>query len=103
MIAKPLMSSLSFLTSRLQPSLAQACAAVLCLALLTPMPKAWAQPAPLVSGLPDFTGLVDAVGPSVVNIRTLEKAKPKAGGPNSQDEQMLEFFLTEKITVNSST
>jgi len=26
--------------------------------------------------LPDFTDLVDQVGPSVVNIRTLEKAKP---------------------------
>lgn len=99
MIAKPLMSSLSFLTGRMQPSLAHACAGVLCLALLTPMPRAWAQSAPLVSGLPDFTGLVDAVGPSVVNIRTLEKAKPKAGGPNAQDEQMLEFFRRFGIPV----
>ena len=40
--------------------------------------------------LPDFTDLVEQVGPSVVNIRTLEKVKPSAAG--STDEQMLEFF-----------
>jgi serine protease Do len=41
--------------------------------------------------LPDFTDLVELVGPSVVNIRTLEKVKANdnAGGP---DEEMLEFF-----------
>jgi len=32
--------------------------------------------APLVTGLPDFTQLVDAVGPAVVNIRTTEKSPP---------------------------
>jgi serine protease Do len=48
-------------------------------------------PAPVVvQGLPDFTGLVDLVGPSVVNIRTLERAAPGASSGN--DEQMLEFF-----------
>ena len=60
---------------------------------------AWAQGAPLVRGLPDFTDLVDAVGPSVVNIRTLEKAKPKAGGAAGPDEQMLEFFRRFGIPV----
>jgi len=42
--------------------------------------------------LPDFTDLVDQVGPSVVNIRTLEKVVSRAapGGPG--DEEMLEFF-----------
>ncbi len=42
--------------------------------------------------LPDFTDLVEQVGPSVVNIRTLEKvsARPRAG--NGMDEEMLEFF-----------
>jgi serine protease Do len=42
--------------------------------------------------LPDFTDLVEQVGPSVVNIRTLEKV-PSRGGPDStgQDE-MFEFF-----------
>ncbi len=42
--------------------------------------------------LPDFTDMVDQVGPSVVNIRTLEKiaARPAQGGAG--DEDMLEFF-----------
>ncbi len=46
-----------------------------------------------VRALPDFTDLVEQVGPSVVNIRTLEKvtARPRAGGGN-MDEEMLEFF-----------
>jgi S1-C subfamily serine protease len=35
--------------------------------------------------LPDFTDLVETVGPSVVNIRTIEKSKPVAGnGPNNE-------------------
>ena len=50
-----------------------------------------------VRGLPDFTDLVDQVGPSVVNIRTLEKVKPGAAG--SADEQMLEFFRRFGIPV----
>src|SRR5678816_2818309 len=44
-------------------------------------------------GLPDFTDLVDKVGPAVVNIRTTER--PRAGrGPGGaeMDEDMLEFF-----------
>lgn len=45
-----------------------------------------------VRALPDFTDLVDQVGPSVVNIRTMEKVSPRAthGVPN--EEEMLEFF-----------
>lgn len=54
-----------------------------------------------VRTLPDFTDLVEQVGPSVVNIRTLEKAAvrqnsqgapgvPGLGGGN--EEEMLEFF-----------
>ncbi|MCZ8251049.1 MAG: DegQ family serine endoprotease [Hylemonella sp.] len=51
-----------------------------------------AQPAHAqVRGLPDFTDLVDQVGPSVVNIRTLEKASAR-GGEEGVDEEMLEFF-----------
>ena len=45
---------------------------------------------PLVQGLPDFSPLVERVGPSVVNIRTLEKVR--AAQNNGPDEQMLEFF-----------
>src|SRR5690606_4034016 len=49
--------------------------------------------APSVRGLPDFTDLVDLVGPSVVNIRTLERATSSgSAGSLGMDEQMLEFF-----------
>ena len=47
--------------------------------------------------LPDFTDLVEQVGPSVVNIRTSEKAKAAATG--GADEQMLEFFRRFGIPV----
>ena len=57
-----------------------------------------AQPMPLVRGLPDFTDLVEQVGPSVVNIRTLEKASSDAGSGGA-DEQMLEFFKRFGIPV----
>ena len=40
--------------------------------------------------LPDFTDLVEQVGPSVVNIRTLEKVSARTG--SGGDEEMLEFF-----------
>jgi len=43
-------------------------------------------------GLPDFTDLVEQVGPSVVNIRTLEKVSARSGDDNGTDEEMLEFF-----------
>ncbi len=42
--------------------------------------------------LPDFTDLVDQVGPSVVNIRTLERAAARQAPGNGMDEEMLEFF-----------
>jgi serine protease Do len=47
-----------------------------------------------VRGLPDFTELVEQVGPAVVNIRTLERARPSGGatGPGAMDEEMQEFF-----------
>lgn len=54
--------------------------------------------APLVTGLPDFTQLVDAVGPAVVNIRTTEKIsnQPSMSG---MDEDMLEFFRRFGVPV----
>jgi len=58
-----------------------------------PVQSAWAQG----RTLPDFTDLVEQVGPSVVNIRTLEKVK--ASGPGGADEQMLEFFKRFGIPV----
>ncbi len=42
--------------------------------------------------LPDFTDLVEQVGPSVVNIRTLEKVSSRARQGTGPDEEMLEFF-----------
>jgi len=63
-------------------------------AILAPQP-ALAQ----ARALPDFTDLVDLVGPSVVNIRTLEKAKPASAAGGGTEEQMLEFFRRFGIPV----
>nr|WP_322992578.1 DegQ family serine endoprotease [Limnohabitans sp.] len=49
-------------------------------------------PATAVRGLPDFTDLVEQVGPSVVNIRTLEKVRPSAQAGSAPDEEMQELF-----------
>jgi serine protease Do len=46
--------------------------------------------APVVTGLPDFTDLIEKVGPAVVNIRTTEKVKLGQGTPG--DEEMQEFL-----------
>lgn len=53
----------------------------------------------MVRGLPDFTELVEQVGPSVVNIRTLEKTRGSSAAGNGPDEQMLEFFRRFGIPV----
>jgi len=43
--------------------------------------------------LPDFSELVEKVGPAVVNIRTTERARAGRGGASPQiDEELLEFF-----------
>ena len=55
---------------------------------LAPLTPAIAQ----VRALPDFTDLVEQVGPSVVNIRTLEKVAERSGSVDPAEEQMLEFF-----------
>ena len=62
-------------------------------ALLPPAVSAQSGNAPSVRGLPDFTDLVDQVGPAVVNIRTMERVR--GGGSASgagNDEEMQEFF-----------
>ncbi len=48
--------------------------------------------APSVRGLPDFTDLVEQVGPAVVNIRTVERVRAGAGRGGQVDEEMQEFF-----------
>ncbi len=57
----------------------------------SPTPARAQANASVVRGLPDFTDLVDQVGPSVVNIRTLEKVATRPTG-GAMDEDMLEFF-----------
>ncbi|MEO8279995.1 MAG: Do family serine endopeptidase [Ideonella sp.] len=58
-------------------------------------------PAPVhAQGLPDFTELVERVGPAVVNIRTTERMRaPRAGGLPEMDEDMLEFFRRFGIPI----
>ena len=46
----------------------------------------------LVKGLPDFTELVDRVGPSVVSIRTTQRVTDSDEGADEADAQMREFF-----------
>ncbi|TWI62506.1 serine protease Do [Pseudoduganella lurida] len=43
-----------------------------------------------VAGLPDFTDMVDKVGPAVVNIRTTERLKGRE--PGGDEDEMQEFF-----------
>ncbi len=57
-------------------------------AALLPLHSATAQ----TRVLPDFTDLVEQVGPSVVNIRTIEKVAVRQGNGSGVDEEMLEFF-----------
>ncbi|MFZ2987792.1 trypsin-like peptidase domain-containing protein, partial [Ideonella sp.] len=62
-------------------------------------------PAPVqaqVKGLPDFTELVEQVGPSVVNIRTSEKVRPQGRG-GQIDPGMEEFFRRFGIPLPRST
>lgn len=70
------------------PALATAMALV-AVTVVVPVQPAVAQ----VRGLPDFTELVEQVGPSVVNIRTVEKSRGAAvPGGGQMDEEMQEFF-----------
>jgi serine protease Do len=77
-------------------ALAMALAVTATVALMPAKPVV-AQSAPQPRSLPDFTDLVDQVGPAVVNIRTTERSRTAAGpqtGPGGapMDEEMQEFF-----------
>ncbi len=63
-------------------------------AATTPAPATPAtESAPLlVKGLPDFTELVEQVGPSVVSIRTTQRVSADGEEGDEADEQMREFF-----------
>ncbi|HEY8710281.1 MAG TPA: DegQ family serine endoprotease [Burkholderiaceae bacterium] len=51
-------------------------------------------------GLPDFTDLVEKVGPAVVGIRTVERLRSVPGGAGSEiDPDMLEFFRRFGIPI----
>jgi serine protease Do len=63
-------------------------ALALCTAALAPRPVQ-----SQTRELPDFTELVERVGPAVVNIRTAERSRAGAQGGGAEiDEQMREFF-----------
>ncbi|MEO6081220.1 MAG: Do family serine endopeptidase [Steroidobacteraceae bacterium] len=51
--------------------------------------------APLVTGLPDFTALVETYGPAVVNVQVTERAQPvqrrSRGGGSDQDDPLERF------------
>jgi serine protease Do len=59
---------------------------------ILPVASVAAQPVAATRGLPDFTELVEQVGPSVVNIRTLEKVRANGAAASAADEEMQEFF-----------
>jgi serine protease Do len=70
----------------------------LALAVLAPTPAA----AQAGRELPDFTELVERVGPTVVNIRTAERrgsSEASSGGGGEMDEQMREFFRRFGIPI----
>lgn len=57
------------------------------------LPVASSTPAPtLVTGLPDFTQLVEKVGPSVVSIRTTQRVGTESEAADQAEAQMREFF-----------
>src|SRR3569832_1899193 len=76
-----------------RPSLLRARSMALALAFAGTIAIAPVQPAHAQAGrnLPDFADLAEQVGPAVVGIRTLEKARP-TGMPGNMDEDMQEFF-----------
>jgi serine protease Do len=58
----------------------------------------------LVKGLPDFTELVEQVGPSVVNIRTLEKVRTSSmngGGMDDETQDLLRRFFGIPMPPNA--
>jgi serine protease Do len=75
-------------------------AAVLGALLVATAAPLWSVPAVAqMRGLPDFTELVEQVGPSVVNIRTTEKVTARPSADGGGDEEMLEFFRRFGIPI----
>ena len=61
----------------------------------SPTPVPVQAPDAAVRGLPDFTGLVETVGPAVVNIRT--NIKPKANGSDQSLQAQMQQLIEEYI------
>ena len=61
----------------------------------TPSPVPVQAPETASRGLPDFTGLVETVGPAVVNIRT--NIKRKAAGPDTSLQSQMQQLIEEYI------
>ncbi|MDE2593816.1 MAG: DegQ family serine endoprotease [Burkholderiales bacterium] len=59
---------------------------------VAPVTPATPQAPVIVKGLPDFTELVEQVGPSVVSIRTTQRVSADGEEGDEADEQMREFF-----------
>jgi serine protease Do len=76
------------LNQNLRSRLRVVLASVVLVLVITPLQVSFAQ----VRALPDFTDLVDQVGPSVVNIRTLDKVAVRGQSDAPGEEEMLEFF-----------
>ncbi len=68
------------------------------MATTLPMQAVHAQATPTVQ-LPDFTELVERVGPSVVNIRTTERRSNARSGNSEMDPNMEEFFRRFGIPI----
>jgi serine protease Do len=79
------------LSSSLVPHASQAQQPTAVLAPVVPAPTA-PQPPLLVQGLPDFTQLVERVGPSVASVRTTQRIADLGEGGDDAEEQMREFF-----------
>jgi serine protease Do len=90
------MDSMNTIRRSTLPVLLAALSAALTVAVssaLLPRPaQAQAPASATVRELPDFTELVERVGPAVVNIRTAERTRSANAGNGEIDEQMREFF-----------
>lgn len=54
-------------------------------------------PAPLVTGLPDFTDLIDKVSPAVVNIRTTERVRSRGMPGEEEMQEFLRRFFGQQV------
>ncbi len=81
------MKTLTVLTRKFSAAAIAAAAVV-----FVPLSLGVSAPTAEAAVLPDFTDLVDRVGPAVVNIRTTERQKQMQQGGGADDEEMQEFF-----------